>query len=66
MAEIKLTITFNSETQAIGIQAPQDNMLALGMLGLAKSYISSRIEWGQSPDRKIIPFGGPIPPLKKQ
>jgi hypothetical protein len=63
---IKLTITYDPATSNISVEAPSDNVLAHGMLGVAQAYVDSRIGWGKKAEKKIIPFGGPLPPIQPQ
>jgi hypothetical protein len=66
MPKVEMKISFDPETGSVSVSAPSDNMLAFGMIGFLQSYILNRVNWGQDKQNKIIPFGGPIPPLKSQ
>lgn len=42
MAKIQLVVTYDPQTSAISVTAPQDRLLAYGMLGMAREIIAAR------------------------
>lgn len=44
---IEVKVTFDPQTKQVGISVPKDNILALGLIAMAQSYVNTRIDWGE-------------------
>lgn len=58
---VRIVIEYDPQTGQVGVNAPQDKILAFGMLELAKQALAA-----QKPEEKRIVPVGAIPGLRKQ
>ena len=63
--KLQIVITFDPTTQALAVNGPQDLLIALGMIEMAKVSLTARLKPQEGPSSRIAFPGTPVPFVRR-